>query len=448
MHDMIKTTRPRKNSNPQGMVIDSVRGGRLVGRAQAPTDSNPEAFWVDIDSVRVAQTQATRFCALPRTLDLAEEDGACWDYCGFDVPIDATWYDGAAHTVTLRALSNKLLCQEVCVFPLNENARFLKGSLLFERTWRPYEGQQRVAVVAGFVGQGGMSLHQQRQLRDLCGRGYYVIHVLAVADDALGHQPWPADGICHLQMIRRNVGYDFGSWAHAWLAHRSLLAQANEVLFVNDSIVGPLFPSSFHAEFDALEHDLCGVTESYQRAWHVQSYCWRVGARLLATAHLDHFFCGRHPPAASKDDAIGNYELALGSYFRNEGFSVGVWASTSKLKARAFDAFQQTLEHRLAINGLTYQQTDVAAAVNRLLAEKALPFLAMLLSDDNQNPSQHYWKGLIAQGFPFVKKELLTKNLVQYPFVDELAALFGSIELNTVLVDLLQRSNSSVAHSV
>jgi hypothetical protein len=448
MHEMSKTNSSRKKSGPQGMVIDSVHGGRLVGRSQVAASSGAETFWVEIDSVRVAQTQATRFCALPRALDLSEEDGARWDYYGFDVPIDAAWYDGAAHTVTLRALSDKLLCRERCVFPLNQNARFLKGSLLFERELLPHKGQQCVAVVAGFASQGGLSLHQKRQLQDLCGRGYYVIHALALADDALGHHPWPADGMCHLQMIRRNVGYDFGSWAHAWLVHRPLLAQCKEVLFVNDSMVGPLFPSRFHEEFNALEHDLCGVTESYQRAWHVQSYCWRVGPRLLATAHLDHFFCGRHPPAATKDDAIGNYELALGSYFRNEGFSVGVWASTGKLKALAFDAFQRTLQHRLAVNGLTYQQTDVAAAVNRLFAEKALPFLATLLSDANQNPSQHYWKGLIEQGFPFVKKELLTKNLVQYPFVDELAALFDSTELSAVLVDLLRRADASVAHSV
>lgn len=430
------------------LKIESVKGGRLMGVSVGWQAGAPCTFVVEIDGRPAATGQANRFRPAPsHSLDV-DEPAQGGHYGGFSIPLDAHWYDGGTHEVVLKDISGTVLGKRRCAFPVNGNAQFLRESVLLSHVYTPYVSDKKVAIVASFSTDDQVNECQKWLLRYLCERGYYVVLALALPDDSIQHEPLNLAGLCHAVLVRRNVGYDFGSWAHAWLQWGSLFKTASEVLFVNDSVVGPLVPSNFAVEFDALDFDLCGVTESYQHTWHVQSYFWRVKPPILAGAHLDEFFLCRHPVAANREDAIYNFELAMANYFRTNGFSVGVWAASSRVKSLAFDSFQQTLQHRLAVNALVYQHEALATAVSSLLADKARPYLAMLLSDQPQNPVKHHWKGLIELGFPFVKKALLTENPVQYPFVDELSGLFDNASLSPLLTDLLRRSSPSVAHFI
>lgn len=428
------------------LKIESVKGGRLVGVSAGSQADVPCTFVVEIGGESAATGQANRFRASPlHSLDV-DDPAQGGHYGGFSIPLDAHWYDGGTHDVVLKDTSGIVLGKRRCAFPVNSNAQYLIESVLSSHVYTPYASGQKVAIVAAFSTDDQVNECQKSLLNYLCTQGYYVVLALALAEESVQHEPVNLAGLCHSSLVRRNAGYDFGSWAHAWLRWGRQFKTAPEVLFVNDSIVGPLLPSTFQAEFDSLDFDLCGVTESFQHTWHVQSYFWRVRPPVLAGAHLDEFFLCRHAIAANKEEAINNFELAMANYFHRNGFTVGVWAPLGRIKPLAFDAFQQTLQHRLAVNALVYQHAAVATAVTNLVAEKAMPYLAALLSDQHQNPVQHYWQGLIELGFPFIKKELLTKNQVQYPFVDELSGLFESDTLRPLLIDLLRRSSPSVAH--
>jgi hypothetical protein len=430
------------------LKIESVKGGRLTGVSAKLPGQEPYAFSVEIDGKLVATARANRFRQAPLA-DLNMDDPAQGGhYGGFSIPLDTYWYDGGTHEVVLKDTAGTVLGNRRCAFPVNSNAQYLRESVVVSYVYSPYVSDKKVAIVAAFSTVDLINECQKSLMKYLYKEGYYVVLALALPEELIQHEPLNFAGLCHTLLVRRNVGYDFGSWAHAWLLWGQSFKTASEVLFVNDSIVGPLMPSTFQAEFDALDFDLCGVTESFQRTWHVQSYFWRVRRPVMAGAHLDEFFLCRHPVAADKDQAINNFELAMANYFRHNGFTVGVWASTSRIKSLAFDAFQQTLQHRLAVNTLTYQHPTLATAITNHVAEKAMPYLSSLLSDQHQNPVQHFWKGLIELGFPFVKKELLTKNQVHYPFVDELTSLFDSDSLHLLLTDLMRRSNPSVAHFI
>lgn len=429
------------------VTLESVKNGRLVGYFLCQAHDAKQVLSVEIDGKPVANGLANYFRP---DLD-GDSHHSAGKYCGFNIPIDVFWYDGRTHEVVIKDQIGAVIYKRSRLFPVNPNVELLKASLLATKTLTPSKKGGKIAIVAGFSDRNGLAEYQARLLRSLCEQGYYVIYSVALADDNVEHRPLQLEGLCHALLIRRNVGYDFGSWAHAWLEYSGILKQSKEVLFINDSMVGPIFSSDFNAkfaaEFDALDFDLCGVTESYQRGWHVQSYLWRVNSKILKTACLDDFFYSRAPLAATKEEAIANYELELGRYFLNQGFSVGIWANTHQLKTLTFDSFQRSLQHQLALQAMVYQSEVLTKAMTSLLAEKAVPYLKLLLSDEHHNPAQHYWKGLVELGFPFIKKEFLTKNSVSYPFVEELSSYFDSDELRPLLVDLLQRSNATLAHS-
>ncbi|TAG26374.1 MAG: hypothetical protein EAZ37_09145 [Burkholderiales bacterium] len=430
------------------LKIESVKGGRLLGVSTVSQADACGSFIVEIDGKPAATGHANRFRAAPLNSLEVDNPAQGGHYGGFSIPLHLHWYDGGTHEVVIKGTSGTLLAKRRCAFPVNSNAQYLQKSILMSDVYTPHVGSKKVAIVAAYSTDDQVNECQKWLLKYLREQGYYVVLALALPDECVQHRPISLAGLCHAFLVRRNVGYDFGSWAHAWLRWGGLFKTASQVLFVNDSIVGPVVPGNFLAEFDALDYDLCGVTESFQHTWHVQSYFWRVAPSVLAGAHLDEFFLCRHAVAASKDEAIKNYEVAMAKYFHANGFKVGVWAASSSIRSLAFDAFQQTLQHRLAIKSLVYQNSALATAMTSHVAEKAMPYLAALLSDQHQNPAQHFWKGLIELGFPFIKKELLTKNPVQYPFVDELSGFFDSDVLRPILSDLLRRSSPSVAHFI
>ena len=136
----------------------------------------------------------------------------------------------------------------------------------------------RVAVLAQWGPDSRLSRSVSELTNSLLSNGYPVL--LVSAADGLGPLEWPGDVPENVTVLRRsNVGYDFGSWAVA-LDRYPLIAAADQVLLVNDSMAGPFQPiDHLYKMFDETGADVWGMTDSSQLGTHhLQSYC--IGFKL------------------------------------------------------------------------------------------------------------------------------------------------------------------------
>jgi hypothetical protein len=80
--------------------------------------------------------------------------------------------------------------------------------------------------------------------------------------------------------IRKNTGYDFGSWGLA--LDKINLEDYSHIIFMNDSIIGPLYSiAHLCAEIAGDESDYLGIVESAQIQDHYQSFLFSLSTRAL-----------------------------------------------------------------------------------------------------------------------------------------------------------------------
>ena len=192
----------------------------------------------------------------------------------------------------------------------------------------------------------------------LVGHDYPV--VLVSACDGSGPLEWPGDMPPNITVLRRrNLGYDFGSWAAA-LDRYPTIASADQVLLVNDSMAGPFVPiDHLFNMFDETGADVWGLTDSSQLGTHhLQSYCMGFKHGCLQEPPLAKFW---HDICIepTRDDIIHRYEIGLSKLLHREHFSVDA-------------AFR----HAQVVRG-------------------------------GDNPTIHGWRQLLDLGLPFVKRQLL-----------------------------------------
>ena len=230
------------------------------------------------------------------------------------------------------------------------------------------EGPEAIAT-AGSVARVAVLAHWSKVARinrsvaaitaALVDARYHVVVVSTSEDPAPLTWPAPAPPPDAVTVVRRpNVGYDFGSWATA-LDRYPLIVDADRVLFVNDSMVGP-FSSMNHllASFHACQADVWAATDTSQFAYHLQSYMLGFPGRSLREPSLRRFWHDvRVEP--TKDDVIWRGEIGLSQLLRQERFA-----------------------------------SDVAIPYRHVVP-------------DGSNPAIIGWRKLLDRGFPFVKRELV-----------------------------------------
>ena len=245
----------------------------------------------------------------------------------------------------------------------------------------------KLAVVAGHVPDLKKTPVSLRKiLSELQSAGFATVFVNAVSSPVtLTRKPKSID----IFLQRKNQGLDFGSWADfCRLMHLSNLrfADFNEVLLMNDSVIGPL--DSLQRILTRLQEsstDVVGLTNSYHRAKHLQSYFILYKNRILNRGFLDHHYA-----------SLPYYHHKPLLVLEQETFIEAVWQK----------------------QGFTSQ------------ALFPLEFLKPLGFELTLNPTLDLAEDLIdRQSFPFVKKELLLRNptrleaqrrLLQRPLIQEL----------------------------
>jgi hypothetical protein len=236
----------------------------------------------------------------------------------------------------------------------------------------------RVAVIAQFSPTPALSLSHQRLVEQLQANGYVVI-VSSTTEG--GELQWPLGRPPGVTILRRpNVGYDFGSWAVA-LNSFPQVRTAQRVLTVNDSILGPFADlAPLIRNFEESHSAVWGAVRSHQFAPHLQSYFLGFsGGDVLARGPLRKFWRGVSVQG-TKTDVIWKYEIGLSQ-----------------------------LLHKVGI-------------------ESATAFDGMDIVGDGVNPVILGWRTLLERGFPFVKRELLTRPEVAPDSADipgAVADMFG-----------------------
>lgn len=235
--------------------------------------------------------------------------------------------------------------------PLEEEA-----ALRVQRPLRLAPGQPACLFMA-YAPDGRLFPHTLRYCADLRAQGISVFLLIATdRSDLCCLDPGPevADGI----LVRGNAGYDFAAWAAALRALPELW-EAPELWFANDSMYhSPALLPGLVQRVRTSPSDLVALTASAEVAPHVQSYFFVLKAPPARREGVRRFW-DEVRPLADKLDVIRQYEIPHRARMEAAGLTVDVLYSTP---------------------------------------------------EGPGNHLQREWRGLLKQGFPFVKVELLRDN--------------------------------------
>lgn len=134
-----------------------------------------------------------------------------------------------------------------------------------------------------------------------------------------------------LSVVRANKGYDFGSWKTLLDLLASELANYEHILFINNSVFGPIFPLTSLNEISTAHPDaVLGITESDEREHHLQSYFLFVPRPVFTSAAFRGFW-NNFRFLDYKNNIVYAYEMGLTRMFRRAGFQVRALFPTTGL---------------------------------------------------------------------------------------------------------------------
>lgn len=222
-----------------------------------------------------------------------------------------------------------------------------------------FRGARRVAFVASWSPDARVTRSLARLVAELEAGGYAVV----LTRSSPGPLEWPDDVVVDPAVILKdNLGYDFGSWAVGMALYPHLL-EAEHVIVVNDSLVGPFASlQPLLRTFETSPAPVWGVTDTGEYWPHLQSYFMGFHGGVLAQPRLREFWSSIEV-LDDKDEIVERYEIGL----------------------------------------------------SRVLAELGIPWTAWIdhetVARSEQNPTLLGWYRLLEEGLPFVKRMLVTHRL-------------------------------------
>ena len=220
-------------------------------------------------------------------------------------------------------------------------------------------GVRPIALFVTFAAAGRIKGHVPSYVEALARQGIDVVLIVA-APEPKTIIPESLIKICAAVYVRENAGFDFAAWAHVITTEPGVLL-APILYLTNDSIVGPVNQNAFANVIEAIgesDEDVVGLTDNRFYAWHLQSFLIAIKHRCLISEAFQAFWRDV-VNKNNKDAVIRAYEITF----------------TARLVAAGFSA-----------KALFPMETKSPFAGNRTILD---------------------WKGLLDQGFPFVKASLL-----------------------------------------
>jgi lipopolysaccharide biosynthesis protein len=231
-------------------------------------------------------------------------------------------------------------------------------------------------------------------------------------------QPEAANRLRELALIsirRGNLGYDFGSYKSGimHLSNRGLLK--GPVLITNDSVYGP-FTELGRTLKNSHRHDLLGITDSIENAYHIQSYFILYSKRLVKSAAFKKFWAliCEHTEITDKNwkrKLILENEIGGSQFFLEQGFRIGAAFPYTKILKQNVYSYAKYIESAIA------------------KPRVVLPSLKTHL-----NATHSYWKTLIELGCPYIKRELLFRNPLLVDISDWAATISANFQYDLDLI--------------
>ena len=131
---------------------------------------------------------------------------------------------------------------------------------------------------------------------------------------------------CAIAIVRKNTGYDFGSWKTGLDSIDSQLETASSLLIANDSSFGPIYSlTEFLDAYKESSADVYGITDSYEISYHLQSYFILFGKNAIASPSFRNFWQSLGC-IEDKSALVLNYEIGLSKVLLSEGLTLGCLA--------------------------------------------------------------------------------------------------------------------------
>jgi lipopolysaccharide biosynthesis protein len=253
----------------------------------------------------------------------------------------------------------------------------------------------RVAVFSHFDPRGFVRDFVHYYLQQLRDAGYTIVFVT----HAPRLQPVSVERLmreCAIILRQDNAGWDFSAY-RAGIETLPNLSALESLLLVNDSVYGPFYElGALIDRMNLAEGDVWGITDSWERRFHLQSFFILFSKSVLTSAVFESFWRAVRP-VKSKSWVISRYEIGLTQAMMAAGF-----------RCRAL------FPYRVAAMAL-----ELKALGSLTLKRNERRFLRHLLEITDagipMNPTHFFWQILISHGCPFLKRELLRDNPARIP---------------------------------
>ncbi|MBO9650482.1 MAG: hypothetical protein J7605_18420 [Variovorax sp.] len=211
---------------------------------------------------------------------------------------------------------------------------------------------------------------------------------------------------------QQSRGRDFAAWRTGLEHLARQLPEARRVVFMNDSLVGP-----FHRLGPVIEHfsdskaDLWGLTESFDRTYHVQSSFFACTPELLALREVSSHF--ERYAGTGRDEAVLQGELGLSQVALAAGARLEAMCDYHQLAEKWLEqavrteaALHEVLRASRKGDGDGDGNPEGTQMLQWIQTIKEAVYSGVTL-----NPQHFFWDTLIEEfHYPYLKRELFTSN--------------------------------------
>ncbi|MEN6439638.1 MAG: rhamnan synthesis F family protein [Syntrophobacter sp.] len=291
--------------------------------------------------------------------------------------------------------------------------QFLLSTLLGEvlqelKCCDPNKQSNLFAVYVNFDREGIIHEYVAGQVRELALAGYRVVFVTQSPKLRRGHEQ--ITPICTKFIHRRNINHDFGGYGFGLRLVKALSREPAAVVLMNDSCYGFFRPvTDLNRQVTEGHADLWGITESYEHAYHLQSYFLIISGRLFASPCFWKYW-SRFCLHTDRDHVIEKGEIGLTQHVLASGF-----------KVRSLVSYEDLVEYWLTVRCKNYgnseKEIEFVTNLEHLLGCR-LPV----------NPTHYFWDILLEQfNAPLLKRDLIRRNPVAIPGIQKFIALINKL---------------------
>jgi lipopolysaccharide biosynthesis protein len=300
--------------------------------------------------------------------------------------------------------------------------RFLKYIPLIKQIYPgndPNCESKREAIFAHYDRNGIVDPYVMYQLSELKQCGFRITFVTSspsIGNEYIQMLTEP----CRQIIVRKNYGYDFGSYKDG-LNHIGELKNTEQIILANDSTYGPVWSlANLLSAFTPEQCDFWGVTDSWQNGYHLQSYFIAFYPAAFLSSTFQQFW-HNFPYISKKELSISRGELEFTRSLLRANLRCGIYCDYWKVYRRAHENLRECKTGYARLNG---KYTDATASTDGLLCSLTNQLLQyryrhlkdLLASGNLLNPTHELWDLLLTEfKCPFIKRELLNINPSKIP---------------------------------